>query len=163
MYNISIIDRFNLKTIISENKNDCWIWTGSKYRNGYGYMQINYRRESVHRVSYTIYKGMIPDGLCVCHTCDNRLCVNPEHLFLGTYQDNENDKVSKGRQAKGSKNGLAGTKHWNSKLDEEKVRKIRELYASGKYLQREIGEMFGIRDSLVSRIVTRARWAWLDE
>jgi hypothetical protein len=94
------------------NKTDtCWIWTGNKDEWGYGKISIradlqkqfllSSKAQRTHRMSYMITYGPIPDGLNVCHNCDNPSCVNPEHLFLGTTADNHRDMINKGRQAKG--------------------------------------------------------------
>jgi hypothetical protein len=77
-------------------KSGCWEWQRA-LRNTYGVMKYEGKNESAHRLSYRAFRGEIPDGLLVCHKCDNRKCINPKHLFIGTYSDNTRDCLEKGR------------------------------------------------------------------
>ena len=106
--------------------------------------------QAAHRVSYFIFNGLIPDGACVLHRCDNPACVNPKHLFLGTQQDNMADKKEKGRNR-------VGERHQNSRLSLADVIKIR-VSAHRGYSQKEIATLFGISQSQVSHIVTGKQW-----
>jgi len=91
-----IMERFMSKV---QKTDDCWIWIGSHNNHGYGKMMYPRKGEFIyaHRLSYILHKGEIPDGLLVLHKCDNPLCVNPSHLFLGTQLDNVHDAIHKGR------------------------------------------------------------------
>lgn len=89
------IERFESRI---DKSGDCWIWQGRARQGGYGYLGWCGENERAHRVAWMIAHGPIPNGLCVCHTCDNPLCVRPSHLWLGTQLENNEDKVRKGRQ-----------------------------------------------------------------
>lgn len=100
---IELTDKF-WRNVLKGGPDDCWNWTGFKIR---GYGRLNYRCKSLraHRYSYAIHREPIPPGLNVCHSCDNRSCVNPKHLWLGTYKDNYLDCRKKGRHSHGRKHG----------------------------------------------------------
>jgi hypothetical protein len=95
-------ERFFKKVLKTDS---CWIWVGCKFPSGYGSFSLRKDglvvEQRAHRVSYILHKGDIPKGLFVCHTCDNPACVNPDHLWLGTHQQNNQDKVNKKRHAFG--------------------------------------------------------------
>ena len=140
--------------MINEDIGRCWAWTGSK-RNGYG----EYGRTGAHRVSYKLFKGDIPKNLFVMHICDNRECVNPDHLKLGTNRDNIDDKVAKGR-AKGG-NGKKGENASYSKVTNEQVKEIREN-PHDKCLNC-LARQFGLSFQQISRIKHNERWSELVE
>lgn len=130
----------------------CWLWTGCKIQNGYGRIRVG-KLKLAHRISYEIHIGLIPEGLLVCHKCDVRDCVNPEHLFLGTKKDNTQDMIKKGRQA--NKNG---TNNPNSKLTAEQVSEIRKLYSTKIYSQQSLTKIFKVSQVQISHVTSRKHW-----
>lgn len=132
---------------------DCWEWSGSCDRDGYGVMSIKRGKQyRVHRVSYTEFIGEIPDGMLVCHTCDNRKCFNPEHLFIGSPRDNTLDMINKSRKV-----SLMGSEHKMSKLSEKDVAAIRSARDSGESLA-SIASRFGVTFQHISNIAKRKTW-----
>lgn len=150
----SVKERFESKIFYCIS--GCWLWIGNKSRSGYGVLALSknnkVRQLLAHRLSYRLYKGKI-SSLHVCHTCDNPLCVNPDHLFLGTPADNTRDKVIKNRQARGE----TFTK---SKLDNLQVIAIRECRKI-KIPQHEIARYFKVHQSLISYIDRGLTWKHL--
>ncbi len=145
-------ERFWRKVKKGQN-HECWNWLGCYNNSGYGQVRIDRKSILVHRFSWEIHKGKIPDEMCVLHKCDNPFCVNPNHLFLGTNQDNINDKMNKNRQP-----DLKGEKNGNSKLTLDQVKHIKQLCYEGKFLQKEIAKMFNMSYSLISDINKNKIW-----
>lgn len=128
----------------------CWEWIGS-VNCKWGYGQFGTKRLRAHRVAWVLTNGEITNNLHVLHKCDNRLCCNPEHLFLGTQQDNIDDKVSKGRQPKGETNG-------GHILTSQQVNEIRQRYMAGGITQYKLADEYGVRQTTISAIITRTNW-----
>lgn len=129
---------------------DCWPWKRAIDREGYGRFTFEKKRKFAHRIAYLLAYGEIPRGLKVLHRCDNPICVNPAHLFLGSHQDNMSDRNGKGRTAKGERNGRA-------KLTESQVGEIRDWRKVGASY-RSIASRFGINDKTVRQICSGKLW-----
>lgn len=142
------LDRFLSKIAFSAG--GCWEWLGSLTDRGYGRFHLGGKTLRAHRVSWELFRGSIPDDLYVLHKCDNPRCVNTSHLFLGTHQDNMDDRSEKGRvpERHGIKSGTA-------KLTDEDVLKIRESSETGV----ELSRLFGVSTSSISLIRSEKTWA----
>lgn len=135
-------------------KSGCWNWTGIENSNGYGRFSYKDSHRLAHRVSYMIFFGEIPQGFMVCHQCDNRKCVNPSHLWLGTQSDNLKDAVAKGRMVTPDTSGEC---NGNRKLNWQKVRQIRDLHDRGM-LKSHLAQLFRVSPSTVSNIINNDIW-----
>lgn len=132
----------------------CWNWTASKNHKGYGMIRTDEGFRSAHRVSYEIHRGPIPEGMFVCHHCDNPGCVNPDHLFIGTPADNTADMDAKGRRSR-----RPGEANSNSKLNETDIIAIRT--AKG-ITQQKLAEQYGVGSQQISNIRRGISWAHVD-
>lgn len=141
---------------------DCWVWTGARHR--YGHLTVDGRSYNAHKFSYLIHKGAVPRGRVVRHTCDNPLCVCPDHLVLGSQSDNVRDMFAKGRQASHEALSAAQIRcaHPRRKLNASSVREIRRLLAAGRLSQSAIGRMFGVPQSTISAVKLGRTWAHLE-
>jgi len=128
-----------------EKTNYCWIWIKQKNRRGYGKFSLKNKTIAAHKYSYELVKGAVPDGLYVCHKCNNPSCVNPDHLYAGTNSQNTLDSV------------VSGT-HRTAKLNFEMAQQIRKIYAGGGVTQKQIGEKYGVGGDIVSEIVNHKIW-----
>jgi hypothetical protein len=132
----------------------CWLWTGATLPFGHGHLGRRVDGVNVdhlaHRFAWEATYGPIPSDACVLHRCDVPACVRPDHLFIGSKADNNQDRTSKGR-------GHIGERHPSAKLTADKVRQLRELYAKG-LTQRALADRFGVSQIVVSRIVRRVAW-----
>jgi hypothetical protein len=133
----------------------CWIWTASVKKNGYGQIGYNGTKLYAHRLSWELNNGTIPEDKLVLHKCDNPKCVNPDHLFIGTTQDNINDKIDKNRQAKGEINGM-------SKLTDINIIDIRKKYHEG-IKNRDLCKEYNVSHSTIHRIVFNRSWKHINE
>lgn len=137
------------------NRSDgCWDWQGTINGGGYGVIKNQGKMLMAHRVSWQFHRGAIPDGLDVLHECDNRRCVRPSHLFLGTQADNSADMVSKLRQAHGARNSGA-------KLTESQVKFIRDLNPMTPRERAETARRFGVQPETILQIMRGRTWRYI--
>lgn len=132
-----------------EKQGECWIWTGAKDKDGYGWIYLYGRQERAHRFSYMLHCGSIEKGVFVCHHCDTPACCNPEHLYAGTRQDNADDAINRNLYRRGEKHGRA-------KLTVKEVKEIRSK--ADDYTQNELAAEYGVSRPAISKIITRENW-----
>lgn len=136
----------------------CWEWNGTR-RNGYGRLIVGSRTdgtrksESAHRLSYKINFGVIPDGMEVCHKCDNPACINPQHLFVGTRQDNVLDREQKGRNVVHT-----GEEKTNSKLTRKSVKDARWEYAHKRTSYQTLANRYGVSKRTIMNAIKGVTW-----
>ena len=131
-------------------KNKCWEWTGTLNKKGYGVVRIQGVNFTAHRLSWLLFNGGGWRGLQVLHRCDNRKCINPNHLFLGTNADNLADRQAKGRQSRGEK-------HPTAKLKEFEVKEIRRLVSVGMEIAK-IAQNYNVHWSTIYNMIKGKTW-----
>ena len=143
-------ERFWAK-VNKEGADGCWEWLSGKWYNGYGQFWYNGKSIKAHRYSWILKNGAIPEGLIIRHKCRGK-CVNPDHLELGTHQDNANDKIRDGTS-------IRGETHYSNKLTPEQVLDIRSRI---NITRRELAKEFNVAKSTIDGIIYKRKWAWLD-
>lgn len=123
----------------------CHEWQDAKSKLGYGRLKVAGKPVIAHRHAYELVHGPIPDGLSVMHSCDNRSCVNPEHLSIGSHQQNMRDMARKGRTG-------------GAKLSPSDAQRLKDMWGTGQYAQTELAALFGVHQAHVSRTVRGERW-----
>jgi predicted DNA-binding protein (UPF0251 family) len=139
----------------------CWLFTGAVKGFGYGIVGTGRRGEPndrAHRITFRHFCGEIPAGMFVCHECDVPSCCNPDHLFLGSHQDNVNDMMKKGRNSQPPRNPhVVGSVHPGAKLNEEQVVVIRDMYLRGS-TQKDLSRQYGVARQTISKVVNNKRF-----
>lgn len=138
---------------VRQSPNGCWEWQGAKSGRGYGRLSINGEYWLSHRLAYVLSRGEIPNGMLVCHTCDNPSCCNPDHLFLGTVKDNADDMVSKGRNYR-----TPGEKCSTAKLTWDVVQQIRDEFATGEHTKKGLARKYGVDQHTIRRAILGQTW-----
>ena len=159
-------DRFWRK-VHPEALSGCWLWHGATSASGYGDYYLNSKSHRAHRIAYELTRGPVPAGLFVCHKCDVRSCVNPDHLFLGTHRENMADMHAKGRGVAvgGARNGrhtkpeatARGERHGFAKFTLAQVVEIRARLAGGE-TQRGLARVLGVNGSTIRCIALGRTW-----
>lgn len=141
---------------VKKKKNGCWEWVGALNSDGYGVIDVNGKTKRVHRIIFLLVKGIsLEPEQKVCHKCDNPVCVNPNHLFIGTQKDNMSDMLIKNRAS--NYFTKKGVEHPNSKFSSNDIKKIKQM--SKTLSQQKIAEQFGVVQQTISRIITGKRYA----
>ncbi|HEX8653528.1 MAG TPA: HNH endonuclease signature motif containing protein [Pyrinomonadaceae bacterium] len=142
-------ERFWSKVELSSESNGCWLWRGRVLRSGYGTAWKDGTYQYAHRIAYELKYGEIPEGMCVCHKCDNPPCCRPDHLFIGSQEENMHDMRRKGRNSH------------PLKLTEQAVLEIRRRYADRKLVKvtmQQLGDEYGVYKGYISKIIHRQKW-----
>ena len=173
-----------LLSFVQKETNGCWIWKGCKAGN-YGKITWRQKTISAHRACYLVFKGEVEEGKLICHTCDNPLCINPDHLWTGSHKENAIDALKKGRLEESRLKSLGrklteeqykrlitnrrlnppnkkGEKHHLHKLTENDIKEIREMYRNG-FSQHKIALKYEVTQATIWAIIHRKTWSHISE
>jgi len=154
----SIVERF-WEYVPNRPEGDCWEWAGTANQRGYGVIRMagtRKKKQATHVALFVKTGRWVPTGMAACHRCDNPRCVNPDHLFVGTYSDNMRDMVAKGRHKSPPPQCFPrGSAHHSAKLTEEAVREIRDSCEN----QPKLAAKYGVCQQTISDIRRRVIWA----
>ena len=139
------VEDYLLSHIECSNQRGCWEWLGARGKKGYGEGNYGGRRQAIHRLSYAAFISEIPEGMCVCHHCDNPVCINPVHLFLRRHRDNMSDMWRKGR-------------HPGYKLDRDAILEIKSRLLRGESA-RSLSKLFDVSSKSIRDIRDNKRWS----
>jgi hypothetical protein len=150
------LTKANLQNKVSISEKGCWLWSGARKTAGtrgfsYGWVTLDGKQQNAHRAVWALFFGDIPRGFYVCHKCDVPLCVNPDHLFLGTPSDNMQDMWNKNRHKRPDESNL------HRKLSNEQVSQIVDLLSTGE-TQKLIANKYGVSQACISNINTKRSW-----
>lgn len=154
----SLADRLWKRVDTTAGPAGCWQWQGGTNTNGYGQIRrepfgnaLRGIKTTTHRIAWELTYGAIPEGMYVCHCCDNPLCVNPAHLWLGTHAENLADMKAKGRAARGDRSGTA-------KLKSDQVQIIRKILDSGHCTRSDLANLLQVSTSTIDNVIRRKTW-----
>jgi hypothetical protein len=146
-----LIKRVIRNCCIEDPTTGCWVWQGAISSSGYGMLSFNGKAALVHRVAYELFNEPIPEGKCLLHSCDNRLCANPQHLIPGTLAENNQDMFQKQRGCYPPL--FQRDTHPRAKLSSRQANEIRDAYSKGNATQKQLGAKYGVHKGTISRIV----------
>jgi hypothetical protein len=147
---LTVRERF-LAKVCRDAASGCWLWQGMVTPDGYGVAFIAGKRQAAHRAAWMLFCSPIPAAMAVCHKCDVRACVNPDHLFIGTAADNAQDRVNKDRTPRGER-------HHATKLTANQVSRIKAMLAEDRMYMSEIAREFGVSISTIAGIKQGKTW-----
>lgn len=148
---MTVVERFMSK--VDKQDNGCWLWNAGVFGSGYGAFGLNGSVVSAHRAAWIIFRGELPAGIHVLHDCDVKLCVNPEHLHLGTNSDNLKEAYDRELR-----HARKGADHFKSRLTDDVVREVRQKHAEGNVTYEALSKQYGISNQSMRDAIIGKTW-----